>query len=754
MILSGVSLGTRRRTQQVQESAAPAGPAVKAAREPWGPYVPPGAGRDQRIDLLRGFAVLAMVVDHIAGPSVLYALTGGNRFYTSAAEGFIFISGLVMGLVYQRLIERDGLGPSLRRVIQRAATLYLLTITLTLFFVPVSELLSAHWSLGLDFSDPVAFVVSVLALHQTYYLVDIPLLYTLLIAVSPLALIMLSQGRWGVVLGASWLLWAAYQFFPQQTEIPWTISGNYLFFLSAWQVFFFTGLVLGWHHADLTRRLARFPRRSALIVSGAGTAGLIALYMISNRVSAFFPGDPETAQDIQLFLLEYVFGKADVRPGRILASIIVFGFLYLLVTEFWRPLRRSLGWFLLPLGENALYAYAVHVVAAIPIALLLDALSVPDRLVRPVNLLLQAATLALIWLLVKRRLFFVNSSRGLARYAWPVAAAVACLALLPVGTSLQAGGLATPSFPEDPYAARVARAFGTPVPGRPPPEEPVVPLPTPRPSLRQFQLPAIGPEARASRYVGNIRGTLHNVQFYSPALQRTMQYFVYLPPRYDQESRRYPTLYMLHGNSGSYEEWLAYGLVGAADSLIEAREILPLIIVLPQGDFSYWVNHADNGPRYGDYVATDLVRHINASYRVRRGPQSRAIGGLSMGATGALVNAFRHPGEFGVVGAHSPALPREGERAFLGEGSEYQQRDPISLAESEPGLDQLDIWIDVGDQDPWLERVEKLHDTLDDRGIGHDYNVFPGDHWGPYWSEHITDYLRFYDAALNPGRRQ
>src|SRR5207245_8225024 len=97
-------------------------------REPWGPYVPPQTGRDQRIDLLRGFCVVAMIVDHIAGPSFLYAVTGGNRFYTSAAEAFIFISGLVMGLVYQRLIVRHGLRPALRRPVQRAVTLYLLPI--------------------------------------------------------------------------------------------------------------------------------------------------------------------------------------------------------------------------------------------------------------------------------------------------------------------------------------------------------------------------------------------------------------------------------------------------------------------------------------------------------------------------------------------------------------------------------------------------------------------------------------------------
>jgi enterochelin esterase-like enzyme len=53
----------------------------------------------------------------------------------------------------------------------------------------------------------------------------------------------------------------------------------------------------------------------------------------------------------------------------------------------------------------------------------------------------------------------------------------------------------------------------------------------------------------------------------------------------------------------------------------------------------------------------------------------------------------------------------------------------------------------------WLDRTDQLHDALDAAGVDHEYNVFPGDHWGPYWTEHIPDYLRFYDGALNPLRR-
>src|SRR5258708_12496321 len=67
--------------------------------------------RDLRVDLLRGFCIFAMVVDHFGGDSWLYAITGGNRFYVSAAEGFIFISGFLMVQAYRSTPDRSGLPP-------------------------------------------------------------------------------------------------------------------------------------------------------------------------------------------------------------------------------------------------------------------------------------------------------------------------------------------------------------------------------------------------------------------------------------------------------------------------------------------------------------------------------------------------------------------------------------------------------------------------------------------------------------------
>jgi enterochelin esterase-like enzyme len=705
------------------------------------------AARDEGLDLLRGLAVVAMVVDHVGGASFLYAFTGGNRFFTSAAEGFVFISGLVMGLVYRRLIDRNGLGPSLQRSMERAATLYLLAVTLTLLFVPASELLGLPWAQGLSLSDPTQFIVSVLTLHQTYYLVDIPLLYALLLLASPLALILLAQGRTAAVLAGSWLLWGVYQLFPMQVDVPWAIQGNHLFFFAAWQVFFFTGLVLGWHRSELGTRLAGFPRRAGLIVSGAAFAVLVAFYACSDRLIALVAAGPEQATSIDLFLLETVFSKADARFGRIVASIVVFGFLYLLVTEAWRPLSRGLGWLLLPLGKNALYAYAAHVALAVPMQLVVGALepqSIPLGLMAPV---VQVSSVAGIWLLIKGRVLFVNPAKGAARYAWPAGAVLACLIIATPLASTAPPTVAAATVEPDPLEARRARVFGTPVPARSigAGVAPSVALGAPevaRSSIARSAAPV------TSQYVGPISGTLFGGEVFSAALERNMPYFVYLPPGYENGTSRYPVLYMLHGNSGLNEEWLAYGLIDTVDAMIAKGEIRPMIIVLPQGDYSYWVNLV-GGPSYGDYLATDVVDYIKGTYRVLPGSEHRAIGGLSMGGTGALIHAFVNPSIFGVVGAHSPSLPEEGWRDFLGTGEDFAQRDPISLALYASWIRDLSIWVDVGDDDPWLARCEMLHRTLSAWDVPHQWNVFTGEHWGGYWSEHIEDYLRFYDAALH-----
>jgi enterochelin esterase-like enzyme len=250
-------------------------------------------------------------------------------------------------------------------------------------------------------------------------------------------------------------------------------------------------------------------------------------------------------------------------------------------------------------------------------------------------------------------------------------------------------------------------------------------------------------------YVGPIRGRFLEHWFDSAALDRSMRYFVYLPPGYETSSRQYPVLYLLHGASGEAEEWAAYGFLNRLDEGILTRQLNPFITVLPEGEFGYWLNHADEGPRWGDYLTHDVVADVDASYRTLRHAAGRAVGGLSMGGAGGLVQAFTHPATFGAVGAHSPSLREDNSVVdFLGEGIEFDHRDPVALAATKSGLDRLRIWLDVGQADHFFPRAQALHGALLERGVPHEWHVFPGEHYDGYWVEHTPDYLSFYSRTL------
>jgi hypothetical protein len=49
-----------------------------------------------------------------------------------------------------------------------------------------------------------------------------------------------------------------------------------------------------------------------------------------------------------------------LRPGRLLVFASFFSFALALLTVAWQPLSRALNWLFLPLGQNALTAYTLH----------------------------------------------------------------------------------------------------------------------------------------------------------------------------------------------------------------------------------------------------------------------------------------------------------------------------------------------------------------------------------------------------------
>lgn len=313
--------------------------------------------RDLRLDLLRGFCVFVMIADHIGGErSWLYLVTGGNRFFISAAEGFVIISGVVMGSVYRQVLEREGMLAMLSRCLRRAGFLYVLTVTLTLFFALASHLLQSHWTGSVTPAPPHQFVVSVLTLHRSYSLTDVLLMYTFFVFAAPAMLALMFHGRTHFVLLGSVALWLIWQIWPQDIQLPWPIVDGG-FPIAAWQLLFAMGVVVGYHRDRIEGWLDPQKR---LVVFGA--AAVIAVAAIA--VFAVTVASGASSLLVWVFSTDLLFGKNDVRIGRILALLAIGPFSYGLVTVLWRPITATLGWLLMPLGRNALAAYAVHLFVA------------------------------------------------------------------------------------------------------------------------------------------------------------------------------------------------------------------------------------------------------------------------------------------------------------------------------------------------------------------------------------------------------
>ncbi|HEY8599074.1 MAG TPA: alpha/beta hydrolase-fold protein [Thermomicrobiales bacterium] len=239
--------------------------------------------------------------------------------------------------------------------------------------------------------------------------------------------------------------------------------------------------------------------------------------------------------------------------------------------------------------------------------------------------------------------------------------------------------------------------------------------------------------------------------FASATLGRPVHYYVYLPAGYDDDPAvRYPTLYLLHGIGGNADEWLGYGVREAADSLMGNGAIHPFIIALPHGEQGYWVDQVAGGPQWATYVADDVVPDIDQHYRTLPERDDRAIGGLSMGAHGALQIALNHPDTFGIVGAHSPSFrPRAEVPTYFGDDADFAQRDPTQLVADRPEIARtLTIWLDFGFQDGFRAGQLLFEQALVDNDIPHEFHEGPGDHSNIYWTAHLGEYLRFYDASF------
>ena len=132
---------------------------------------------------------------------------------------------------------------------------------------------------------------------------------------------------------------------------------------------------------------------------------------------------------------------------------------------------------------------------------------------------------------------------------------------------------------------------------------------------------------------------------------------VYLPPSYDTSATRYPVIYYLpgYGDSGFI------GFVPGADTdELNANGTFPeVIFVVANGvsvmGGSFYANSPVTG-NWEDFVAEDLVAHVDGTYRTLADAASRGLAGHSMGGFGALNIGMHRADVFGSVYSLSPGL--------------------------------------------------------------------------------------------------
>ena len=93
------------------------------------------------------------------------------------------------------------------------------------------------------------------------------------------------------------------------------------------------------------------------------------------------------------------------------------------------------------------------------------------------------------------------------------------------------------------------------------------------------------------------RGKLESVEYDSKTVGVKRKAQVYTPPGYSRD-HKYPVLYLLHGIGGNEFEWTRGGVANVIlDNLHADKEIVPMIVVLPNGRASKDVTARDPIPK-------------------------------------------------------------------------------------------------------------------------------------------------------------
>jgi len=293
-----------------------------------------------------------MAVNHI--PTELQVSTNHIFGFVSAAEGFVFLAGLLAGMVYTRKLDRGSFMEMRNAGFRRAATIY--RYHLAAYLAVFAWVIGSAYFIGTTPAcAPIlmhdapwqALITGPLFLYQPGML-DILPMYCVFIFALPFLLRWLEAGHRSRVLLGSFALWGLCNaFIPQHPFISGAFNTG-AFDIIAWQLLFVTGVVFG--HAHARRQIILPKPRAAIIALMLATTAF--LYSVRH---AFLP------VPWSFGWLDALTNKNNLAPVRLIDFSLLAYLVYLSVSRFpaimrWRPLAF--------LGRHSLPVFSIHVVIA------------------------------------------------------------------------------------------------------------------------------------------------------------------------------------------------------------------------------------------------------------------------------------------------------------------------------------------------------------------------------------------------------
>ena len=237
-----------------------------------------------------------------------------------------------------------------------------------------------------------------------------------------------------------------------------------------------------------------------------------------------------------------------------------------------------------------------------------------------------------------------------------------------------------------------------------------------------------------------------------------MQYRVILPAANFDHSKKLPVMYLLHGGNGNFRDWSNYSDV----SRFAERG---LILVMPEGDESYYMNAATRpNDRYEDYITSDLIHDVESRFPAANDRSHRAIVGVSMGGFGAITLSLKHPDLFFFAAGISSAIDvpsrpfswkrigqYRGHAAIFGPwGSDTRRNnDPFVLARRADPQHAPYFYLTCGEQEGLLPSNRKFAALLAQRHFHYEFHTGPGGHDWNQWNGRVPRLFGSFFSVLS-----